>query len=298
MSNEETTIASRPVTAAQAYGRQVETLATRELERVLGSDEGKKAAARVALAFRATGIANPSVYECDPASVAACVATSAMTSLMPGGPNPDCYLVPRRVKGNQQLNWMISHRGLIKLATRAGYTIKARPVYKGEVFEYEEGETIHIRHVPDLDRADGAWEDMRGVIVRCYRISDGKLIGVEYVSRAQIEKRRNQSDAYQRGAKPGADEWSRSSPWFKWEAEMSVKTAIKFAFSRGGIPIDDILVREALSRDEADAIDVTPVVVQPPESSPKAIAQRDRFDAAVGVSEEVTADPTSGEEAK
>lgn len=295
MSTEETTVATRPVTAAQAYGRQVEGLAARELERVLGSEEGKKAAARVALAFRATGIANPTVYECDPGSVAACVATSAMTSLMPGGPNPDCYLVPRRVKGNQQLNWMISHRGLIKLATRAGYTIKARPVYKGEVFEYEEGETIHLRHVPDLDRADGAWDDMRGVIVRCYRISDGKLIGVEYVSRAQIEKRRNQSDAYQRGAKPGADEWSRSSPWFKWADEMAVKTAIKYAFSRGGIPIDDILVREALSRDEADAIDVTPVVITPPESSPRAIAQRDRFDAAVGVSEEVTADPVSGE---
>lgn len=298
MSNEETTIAARPPTAAQAYGRQVEQLATRELERVLGSEEGKRAAARVALAFRATGIANPAVYECDPASVAACVATSAMTSLMPGGPNPDCYLVPRRVKGSQQLNWMISHRGLIKLATRAGYTIKARAVYVDEVFEYEEGETIHIKHVPNLDRVDEKWEDMRGVIVRCYRISDGKQIGVEYVSRGQIEKRRNQSDAYQRGAKPGADDWARSSPWFKWGAEMAAKTAIKYAFSRGGIPIDDILVREALTRDADDAIETTAVVVQHAESSPRAIAQRDRFDEAVGVSEaapvERTDDAPSG----
>lgn len=292
MSNEETTIAARPPTAAQAYGRQVEQLATRELERVLGSEEGKRAAARVALAFRATGIANPTVYECDPGSVAACVATSAMTSLMPGGPNPDCYLVPRRVKGNQQLNWMISHRGLIKLATRAGFTLKARAVYKDEVFEYEEGETIHVRHVPNLDRDEAPeWEQMRGVIVRCYRISDGKQIGVEYVNRAQIEKRRNQSDAYQRGAKPGSDEWSRSSPWFKWGEEMALKTAIKYAFSRGGIPIDDILVREALTRDADDAIETT-VVVQPAESSPRAIAQRDRFDESVGLREEAPAERT------
>lgn len=292
MSTEETTVAPRPPTAAQAYGRQVETLATRELERVLGSEEGKRAAARVALAFRATGIANPTVYECDPGSVAACVATSAMTSLMPGGPNPDCYLVPRRVKGSQQLNWMISHRGLIKLATRAGFTIKARPVYLDEVFEYEEGETIHVRHVPNLDRAEEKWEEMRGVIVRCYRISDGKQIGVEYVSRGQIEKRRNQSDAYQRGAKAGADDWSRSSPWFKWGVEMAMKTAIKYAFSRGGIPIDDILVREALTRDADDAIEVTPVVVQPEVSAPRAIAQRDRFDESVGLREEAPAERT------
>lgn len=279
--SEETTVVARPPTAAQAYGRQVEGLASRELERVLGSEEGKRAAARVALAFRATGIANPTVYECDPGSVAACVATSAMTSLMPGGPNPDCYLVPRRVKGNQQLNWMISHRGLIKLATRAGYTIKARPVYTDEVFEYEEGETIHIKHVPNLDRADENWEEMRGVVVRCYRISDGKMIGVEYVSRGQIEKRRNQSDAYQRGMKPGAEDWARSSPWFKWGVEMATKTAIKYAFSRGGIPIDDILVREALSRDADDAIDVAVVPAEP--AAARVIAQRDRFDEAIGV---------------
>lgn len=272
---------------AQNYGRKVESLASRELERVLGSEEGKKAAARVALAFRATGIANPAVYECDPASVAACVATSAMTSLMPGGPNPDCYLVPRRVKGNQQLNWMISHRGLIKLATRAGYTIKARAVYKDEVFEYEEGETLHVRHVPNLDRAESPpWEDMRGVIVRCYRISDGKQIGVEYVNRGQIEKRRGQSDAYLRGAKPGADEWARSSPWFKWAEEMALKTAVKYAFSRGGIPIDDVLVREAISRDADDVIETTATVMPTEVPPPRAIAQRDRLDEAIGIERE------------
>lgn len=255
------------LTPAAHYGRLVENFAARELERILGSEEGHRAAARTAIAFRAVAIANPSVYECDPQSVAACVATSAMTSLMPGGPNPDCYLVPRRVKGAQQLNWMISHRGLIKLAQRAGFTLRGRVVYADEVFEYEEGETIHVRHVPNLDRADTPWEQVRGVIVRVYRVSDGRCIGVEYVNRAQIEKRRNQSDAYQRGQKPGADDWARSSPWFKWPEEMAIKTAIKYAFARGGIPIDDVLVREALTRDADDAIETTAVTV-PPETRP------------------------------
>lgn len=255
------------LTPAQHYGRRVESLAARELERILGSEEGQRAAARTALAFRAAAIANPSVYECDPQSVAACVATSAMTSLMPGGPNPDCYLVPRRVKGSQQLNWMISHRGLIKLAQRAGYTLRGRVVYADEVFEYEEGETIHVRHVPNLDRADTPWEQVRGVIVRAYRVSDGRCVGVEYVNRAQVEKRRNQSDAYQRGQKQGADDWARSSPWYRWPEEMAIKTAIKYAFARGGIPIDDVLVREALTRDADDAIETTAVPVAP-ESRP------------------------------
>ena len=124
MATEElTTRPAQPLTPAQQYGRSVESLAMRELEKVLGSEEGKKAAARTALAFRATALANPTVYECDAGSVASCVAISALTNLMPGGPNPDCYLVPRRVKGQQTLNWMISHRGLQKLATRAGYTV-------------------------------------------------------------------------------------------------------------------------------------------------------------------------------
>lgn len=288
MATEETTVATRqsqPLTPAQQYGRSVESLAMRELEKVLGSEEGKKAAARTALAFRATALANPTVYECDAGSVASCVAISALTNLMPGGPNPDCYLVPRRVKGQQTLNWMISHRGLQKLATRAGYTVKARVVYADEVFEYEEGETIHIKHVPNLDRVEENWEEMRGVIVRVYRLSDGKQVGVEYVNRGQIEKRRNQSDAYQRGAKQGADEWSKSSPWFKWASEMALKTAIKYAFSRGGIPIDDIATREALSRDHDDAIEATSVVVQPVVASRPAIGNV-ALDDALGLREE------------
>jgi hypothetical protein len=39
---------AQQLTPAQQYGRSVEALAMRELEKVLGSEEGKKAAARTA----------------------------------------------------------------------------------------------------------------------------------------------------------------------------------------------------------------------------------------------------------
>lgn len=244
----------RQLTPAQNYGRTVESMAKRELERILGSEQGAKAAAQVALAFRATATANPTVYDCHPGSVASCVAMSALTNLMPGGPNPDVYLVPRRTKGVQQLNWMITHRGLAKLAVRAGYQVRARAVYRGEEFTFEEGDTLVVRHVPDLDGAH-SYDDLRGVLVQVYRLSDNVRIAADFVNKATIERRKAQSDS----AKSG------SGPWASWPVEMALKTAIKYLFARGGVPMDDTATREALAADERDAIDTTatPVVEAP-----------------------------------
>ncbi len=69
--------------------------ARRHLIEVLGSEVGRRAAARVGLAFQSSAARNPKLYECHPDSVAAAVALSAMYDLMPGGPVPDVYLIPR-----------------------------------------------------------------------------------------------------------------------------------------------------------------------------------------------------------
>lgn len=275
MSNEVT------VNARQAYATDVSRLATNALTDILGSEEGQRAAARVALAFRSAAAANPTLFECSRESVANCVAMSAMTGLMPGGPSPAVYLVPKRVSGSMTLNWWPTHRGLLRLARTAGYDVRARAVMTTDEFEYEEGETVTIKFKPNLD-APFSEANMRGVLVQVYRISDGRRVGVEYVNKAALDKRRAKSSQ------------STSGPWGEWSETMYYKTALKFIFARGMVHIADSTFEAALQADaETEAPEASgTVVVQPAESSPRAIAQRDRFDESVGLREEVPAERT------
>eukprot|EP00914_Ancora_sagittata_P018314 GHVO01036193.1.p1 GENE.GHVO01036193.1~~GHVO01036193.1.p1 ORF type:complete len:199 (+),score=19.45 GHVO01036193.1:282-878(+) len=109
-------------TAPPTLRARVQGMANAMLVDMVGETKAAEAGARTALAFAAAHRAakDPSQIErCSPESIAACVATSALTGLMPGGPNPLCWLIP---KGGQ-LTWMPSHRGLTVLAQRAGYQI-------------------------------------------------------------------------------------------------------------------------------------------------------------------------------
>lgn len=226
------------------YEADVSKLATAALVKILGSEEGGKAAARVGLAFRSAAIANPDVYgKCSRDSVANCVALSAMTGLMPGGPNPSVYLVP---KGGA-LNWWLSHRGLLRLARAAGFDVRARVVMQGDVFEYEEGEKLIVRHKPDLD-VDFAEANMRGVIVQVYRMSDNQRIGADYVSKSKLDNRRAKS------MQPNA------GPWKEWAEEMYLKSALKYVFARGSVHVAESTFEHALEADQ-DIIDTTAVEV-------------------------------------
>jgi branched-chain amino acid transport system permease protein len=103
---------SKSLTPAKQFAATVEHLAADFLSRIADPEQVVKATGRLALAVRAAGVANPKVYECTPASVAQAVAMSALTGLMPGGPKPEVYLIPRSGK----LEWQISARGLQALA--------------------------------------------------------------------------------------------------------------------------------------------------------------------------------------
>jgi recombinational DNA repair protein RecT len=232
------------LTPRQAYEADVSQLATAALTKILGSEEGGKAAARVGLAFRSAAIANPDVYgKCSRDSVANCVALSAMTGLMPGGPNPSVYLVP---KGGA-LNWWLSHRGLLRLARTAGYDVRARVVMKGDEFEYEEGERLVIRHKPNLD-GEFSENEMRGVIVQVYRMSDNQRVGADYVSKGKLDKRRAKS------MQP------TSGPWKEWAEEMYLKSALKYVFARGSVHVAESTFERAIEADQ-DIVDTTAEVV-------------------------------------
>ena len=202
----------------------VEDKASEFLSATLGSASGQEAAGKVALAFRAAAQSNDRLYSCDPASVAQAIALSAMTGLMPGGPLPDVYLMPRK----NQLQWFISHRGYLKLMSRTGTRIRSRFVLEGEKFEVSEGLNPNIIHEPDLD-LEPTWESLKAVYVVAH-CPDGNSDFI-VVRKKDIEKRRGNSDAWRRN--------KSTSPWGQWPVEMALKTGIRYAISRGLVSLDE-----------------------------------------------------------
>jgi recombinational DNA repair protein RecT len=264
----EQTPAPRPqaqLSPRQQFGRTVEALAQRELSNLFASDVGKQAAARVGLAFRAAASAakNPDdFYACSPESVAAAMATSAFTSIMPGGPFPGCYLIPKRVNGVQTLQWWINHRGIKTLARRAGQVVEAIPYFEGDDVRIIRGQSWSVDVIPGPETNRAGLDRLAGVVYFVSDLSTGHLLAARKVERADIIKRKNKGQGGQ--------------VWSEWPLEMAEKTAIKFAAARGDLIFDD-LGNMALSRDaEATAEDepqtsTTPAAprYQIPEASPE-----------------------------
>ena len=112
--------------------------------------------------------------------------------------------------------------------SRTGTRIRARFVLEGERFEVAEGLNPDIIHVPDLE-LEPTWDNLKAVYVVAH-YPDGNSDFV-VVRKKDIEKRRNNSDAWKRN--------SKKSPWGQWPVEMALKTGIRYAISRGLVYLDE-----------------------------------------------------------
>jgi phage RecT family recombinase len=209
---------------ANQFRSVVEAKASDFLQTMMGTESGASAAGQVALAFRQAAQTNDRLYSCDPASVAQAVALSAMTGLMPGGPLPDVYLLPR----GKNLQWQVSHRGFAKLASRNGVRLRTKAVFESDEFRVVEGTEPVLTHVPALD-ADQSWDTLIAVYVVAHYKNGSKDFVV--IRKADIEKRRGNSDAWKRD--------KVRSPWGQWPIEMALKTGLRYAFARGIVPMDE-----------------------------------------------------------
>jgi phage RecT family recombinase len=240
-----------PTDPRAQFGALVQRQSERLLGELLGTDEAKQIAARLAITLRQIAASAPAIYDCEPASVAECVALSALSGLNPGGPLPHVYVVPRRIKGVQRLQWMISWRGLAELARRSGYAVRAVPVHREDSFTLTLGLSPDIQHAPSDAWPPTVHEDLRGVYVVATEIETGRLVGFEWVSASVIEARRAKSDSWKSGY----------GPWKEWPVEMALKTAIRYAIQRGLVSISDlgaIAYQRDGEQDAAERIDVTP----------------------------------------
>lgn len=209
---------------AKQYRNLVHNKALEFLQQMAGTNAGKEAAGRVALAFRQAAATQSKLYACTPESVAHAIALSAMTGLMPGGPLPDVYLIPRK----NQLNWQVSFRGYQKMAARCGVRVRAHAVFSDDLFEVTKGINPSIHHVPNMESEEN-WANLRAVyVVANYK--DGTS-DFSVIKKSDIEKRREKSDAWRR--------FGATSVWGEWPIEMALKTGLRYAIARGLVSLDE-----------------------------------------------------------
>ena len=247
---------AKPVSAAAQFLRTTEAFAQRTLTSMLGEEEGKKRAAQFAATFSAASAANPDIQGCSPQSVAAAMVNSIITGILPGGPAPGCYLIP---KGGA-LQWWLNHRGMIALAKRSGQRIQVRPIFPGDIFTAHDDEVgVHFSyenaHPPEAE----GYEHLIEVVV-IVRDESGVLLDLHRCSKGYIADCRKV-----KGAGP---------VWNAWPLEMAYKTAIKSAVARGVISLtSDPATRQVLDEEiKAERAEVTqPESVAPP--APKQIGK-------------------------
>ncbi len=208
------------------------------LRRLYGDEAAMKAAATVGMAFDATVRAakRPDAFlaiaatDSGRASIVNCISTSAMTGLMPGGPNPVCWLIPKA----GQLHWWISHRGISELARRAGWALTPVLVHKDDARRVNLGRVIEHDPAHYVENIN----DCAGAYVVCTRLSDGVDLPPAWLHGEAM-----------RAASTGGDVWGGHP------AEMLMKTAIKYAAARGMIPVVGPELDAALSADNAAEIE-------------------------------------------
>jgi phage RecT family recombinase len=195
------------------FSATVTRLANSFLADLVGPEQLQQAAGRLALALRQASAANPRIAECDPGSIAECIAKSALTDLMPGGVKPLVYLIPRKGR----LEWQVSARGLAALAERSGWrSIVARPVHTADVYEVQMGTDESIIHHPS-----GEWPERLDDCKAFYVVgihATGMRVVVP-VPMGVITRRRKASQS--------------DNVWSQWPIEMAQKTAVAWAISRG-----------------------------------------------------------------
>lgn len=220
------------VPPARAFRNTVHGIAMQYLAEQAKTPEGRALATRFAMGFAAaaTGARNPDdFYNAAPASIAAAAALSLDTGLCPGGAMPEVWLIPRR----GAIQWLPSHRGLMRLARKAGFLVRAVVVHVDDLGEVEikDGEVSIAGQRPDLYVSN--LRDVGGVAVFAHDRETGDRITAHWVPGDKVRA--------SKAAGQGGQVWS------KWPAEMSAKTAIKDAFARGYIPLESDELGAALA---------------------------------------------------
>jgi recombinational DNA repair protein RecT len=234
-----------------------QSLAKTILSEWVGEERAREATGRIAAAMAASAAASKDpaeFYRCQPASIATCIAVSALTGIMPStGSAALAYVYPQAARKGEQplLQYTLSHRGCNALARRCGQFMM--PIAIGTADKIVVGPTGEVSiEERDIDNPPSSLSELRGVVLIVKQLETGLVIASGWVPIKTILARR----AISRSAS------SDYSPWAKWPVEMALKTAMHYAIGRGWCVIDDTEAVRALQVDAESDFD--PVIVDVP----------------------------------
>lgn len=192
----------------------------------------------------------PKLAQCDQTSFLGAIMQAASLGLEPGGALGHCYLIPfeNRKQNRTDVQFIVGYRGMIDLARRSGQivSLEARAVYAKDEFDVTLGLDSSIIHRPDWTAAD------RGPVTFVYAVAKLRDGGVQFevMSRAEIERVRNESQGYKtavRFAKPGQQP---NTPWASHFEEMAKKTVIRRLFKY--LPVSIEMQRAVVLDEQAE----------------------------------------------
>lgn len=209
----------------------------------------------------------PSLWECDPVSIARAVVEAAQAGLEPTGSLGGAFLVPffNSKTGRKEAQLIIGYTGLVKLARRSGEVVKveARVVRQADEFDYGYGLEPYLHHRPALGVAEDAANPMTHAYAVVHFRSGDKQFDV--MSAAEILAIKARSKSKDRNGNP-------TGPWVTDEAEMWKKTALRRLSKLMPLTIEAQRALDAEDVIETEPRNVTPAV-RPP-AQPSRIASR------------------------
>ena len=159
---------------------------------------------------------NPLLFQCTPASILQSIFTLAQLGLIPDSILGYAHLIPYKngKKDCYEAQLIIGYRGLIELARRSGQVsdIYADIVYEKEIFEMESGIDRKLKHIKKPP------EDRGVKIIGTYAVAkfkDGNKAWV-WLWKSDVDK-----------IKEKAVKGKSQTPWFDYEEEMILKTALR-----------------------------------------------------------------------
>jgi recombination protein RecT len=204
---------------------------------------------------------NKNLKDCTPESIIQSLIGIAMSDLNIDPNIGHAYIVPFWSPSGSTAQLQVGYRGYIQLLFRAGWLVKALPVYACDSFSMRfngwDNEVQFIQDIDSRDEGDSQWcyENLRGVYVIA-RHADTKDEVDLFVSRAVIEKLRLKSSNQQRAKDPAdRDRLKNGLPigiWQEWYVEMATAKAIKKLAKL--LPLGDKRAQIAIATDDQSEI--------------------------------------------
>lgn len=232
--------------------------------------------------------ANPTLQECEPASILSAAFLGEGLKLSPSPQLGQYYMVPydNKKAGVKQAQFQLGYKGYIQLAIRSGYyrKINVIAIKDGELIRFDPlNEDIEVNLIDDYEEREARetvgyyamFEYTSGFRKAIYWPKSKMLCHADRFSKAFSKDKYKELLA---GQIPEKDMWKYSSFWYKDFDAMAYKTMLRQLISKWGImsvdlqkayEADEALIKEDGTAEYIDIEEVPPAVSAPEASQEK-----------------------------